>query len=225
MSFVELATADGLPVHIRQKLLASAFARAAVLGEMEAARRVARPLAEAVPSIAARTDELLAAEGEREQRVAAAMLLAELPGASVTLRSGPIRLAPPERIDPQGLNWWWWEENEIPAPPEVTPSFLTQTQRERAAREWRVMTLLQDGYPWLLSEALVEARRAQPLPGTAELLSRALTALSPDQIADSSSYYSTSYRAVQRREEALRELETRFPASEWTTRAKEAMSR
>ena len=224
-TFVELATADGLPGRVRQTLLASAFARAAVLGEMDIAARVAGPLGEAVPEIADRVEAFLAAAGEREQRLAAAILIVELPGASVTLRSGPIRLAPVHRVDDKGLNWWWWEDAAIPAPPRLSPTFLTALQRERAQREWRVITLLQDGYPWLLSEALVEARRAQPLEGVAELLSLALSALSPQLITDAWTYYSTNFRAAPRRAEAMHELETRFPNSEWTAKAKEALIR
>ncbi|MEZ5391745.1 MAG: hypothetical protein R2724_02450 [Bryobacterales bacterium] len=145
-------------------------------------------------------DALIAVTEPSRMRYFAASALLETPGASILLRSGPLRLAGLDEIDPHGLNWW-------PAswPTLGLADYLPENESLVVKDEWRRIGEAGEGYSWIVEQVLAEAERpdaheraTNPLPGRGE---RFRAGAAPAH---------------------SRGLNRRFPDSQWTSSAAEA---
>jgi hypothetical protein len=197
----------GSPTRPHTELLLAAWTRAVLLDRWDLVRSLAAGIVQAAPSTRADIEELLSASTPDRMRYFAARALLKLPGASVTLRSGPLRLAPVDQIDRYGRNWWAAPSNRA----EIL-EFLAEDQRRTIAAEWERIRAAGDGRLWLLRQALAEAERPEPHSTAAETL---YLALACSKRADGSLGHDPgAIQDVQK--QAIAALERRFSASNWS---------
>jgi hypothetical protein len=216
-ALIPMIDVQGQPERLRTELLLAAWTRAVLLDRWDLVRRLAPRAGEAAPSMRADMESLLAVTDLDEMRYFAAAALLKTPGASIMLRSGPIRFAPIDQADPKGLNWW-----ATPPPDDGLLDFLDEEQRRFLTAEWDRIRKAGDGYGWLSRQVLAEADRPEPHASTAESLYRLVTCLDgvdlrwgyqPMPMGDG---YESRSRAVEA-------LKRRFPDSEWTGKAAAAL--
>jgi hypothetical protein len=202
---------------LRTELLLAAWTRALLLERWDLVRALAERVGEAAPSMRADMQALLAVTEPDGMRYLAARALLKTPGADIVLRSGPLRAAALDQVDPKGLNWW-----VAPGMPELL-EYLPSDERGYVAAEWDRIRNAGDGYPWLVEQAIAEAERPEPHPTAPETLYRAIVAL--DGVESQGGRYSLSYGVVHElRARGVATLERRFPDSEWTRKAAEALA-
>jgi hypothetical protein len=208
---------EGQPKRLRAQLLLAAWTRALLLERWDLVRRLAPQVGEAAPSMREDMEALLGVTVPEDMRFFAVNALLKTPGASTLLRSGPIRPQALDEIDPKGLNWWWTAESD-----SDLLAYLDEQQRLVVGAEWRRIQAAGDGYHWLLTQAIVEALRPEPHPGVAEALYRTVVALTGVDLQWG--YFRMSVGdAYDARARAVETLKQRFPDSEWTGKAIEAL--
>jgi hypothetical protein len=183
-----------------------------LLDRWDLVRSLAGKVAEAAPSVRNDLESLLAAKTPGGMRYCAVRALLQMPGASVTLRSGPLRLAPIGQIDPRGWNWWPAPEGD-----DEIVDFLAEDQRRAVKAEWERIRAAGDGYVWLLRQAVGEASRSQPAPDAAETLYLAL-ACSKAVTVSRSTFHRDPWAVQRAQQEATWALRRHFPASDWSSK-------
>ncbi len=207
-----------LPAHLRTRLGGIAWVRAVLLGQWEIARRLAPRLAASRPALRADLEDFSAAP-DRDMAFLAALTLVRAPGLSPFLAGARLRRQPIDQADPGGANWWWWPTDGegaaiLPKAPQL--AFFSDEQVSKALSEMKVLRILRDGYEWLLSQAIVQARQSRPHDRAAEMLYEALTKL--DGVDLQNGHYRPSDRVEPLRREAQGLLTERFPDSPWTAK-------
>jgi len=192
--------------------------RAALLGEWKFAKQLAPRLAASSPALRADLEDFSAAP-DNDLAFLAALTLVRAPGLSPFLAGARLSRQPLDQADPGGANWWWWQtdgEGNVILPEAPTLAFLTDEQVSKALSELKVLRILRDGYEWLLSQAVVQARQSQPHDRAAEMLYEVLTRL--DGVDSENGLYRPSDRVESLRQEARALLLERFADSSWATK-------
>ena len=209
----------GQPARLKTELVLACWTRALLLERWDLVRKLAPEVGDAVASMREDTARLLqTTEPERMRYFAAAGLL-KTPGASILLRSGPIRTEPPETISYENLNWW-------PAdwPTAGLAAFLPDQDRAFVQGEWTKIREAGGGYVWLTRQLIAEAERAEPHSSVPENLYRAVVGLDGVDLTWGYPGPALADRSGMRdmRAKAVETLQRLFSGSEWTKKAIDA---
>jgi hypothetical protein len=210
-----MGSLPGQPPESRTDLLRATWTRALLLERWDLVRGLAPEVGETTPSMREDLQALLAVADPEQMRFFAANALLKTPGASVALRSGPIRAGPMYRVDPDGLNWWWVSPIEV-----RHTEFLSKEQRESAASEWSRIDALGAGYPWLLQQVIEAAARPDQPEAVAAALYRAVACLDGISLRP---VYQPWFESRTLRMGALYALKRHYPGTEWTKKAAQAL--
>ncbi len=208
---------EGQTRRLADELLLAAWTRALLMDRWDLVRRLAPRVGEAVESMRADTELLLGVTEPARMRYFAARALLATPGASILLRSGPIRPNPPDQVDPNGLNWWPAEWSVV-----GLADFLPHPNGPVVQAEWERIREAGDGYAWVVQQLIAEAERADPHSSTPEALYQATVAL--DGVSLAAGHRAEGLEtARQARADALEALQRHFSGSEWTPKAMRAI--
>jgi hypothetical protein len=177
----------------RENLRKVVLARAILLGRLDVAQRMAA-VVKGAPTL-----------GGPEWRVDAAL--------DVLLKDSEMR--PYVMLDADFSIAWWCsalvQKPPVPPPPVPPPSFLTQAEREAAAKEVDALAKEGAAATWFCREALAFAKRRPDDPRAPEFLARAVRA-TREGCADSAT------KALSKA--AFQHLHARYPKSPWAVRTK-----
>ncbi len=208
-----VAAAPGLPAAVRRHVALTGWVRAVLVGEEDAARRLAAAAGRLDPALAPSLDAWARATDGGARSFAAAWLLLHAPGLRPTLRPAPGRHEPLAEVDAYRDNWWCpgGEPSGLSfgaaAPTPGTP--LSAARRAGAAAELARLGEVAAAPRWLGAAVLAHARAvpADPrLPEALHLVVRATRHGCPEP-----GYGETSRAAFEL-------LHRRYPDSPWTAR-------
>jgi hypothetical protein len=146
---VEMATSTELPENLRHRLALAVWVRAALLDDVENAKRVAPGAIEARPALKALIENFASATDAKTRRFAAVFALLQNPGLRPYVDASFVRDTPLDRIDNYRDNWWCddmgaqtettaFEKSYSlePGKAEERPSFLSNEQIVSADKEF-----------------------------------------------------------------------------------------
>jgi hypothetical protein len=192
-----------LPVNLRREIALAAWTRAALLGETAVARSLAPAVETFDPELTASVRAYDIASSPRERRFEAALTMLRFPGLRPYITT-PGRGTPVGEIDNLRDNWWasggpcqpfgeYWSNPELqpgPSWPRLgpifqaiypsgqinPPSFLTASDRAKAAREWQRLIAIGTAPDYLTMQAISQAKTDPGDPRVPEALALAVRA-------------------------------------------------
>jgi hypothetical protein len=217
-AMVAMLAIEGQPARLKTELLLAFWTRALLLERWDLVRKFAPRVGEAAPSMREDMTALLETTESARMRYFAANALLKTPGASILLRSGPIRPEGLEKVSYDSLNWWPAEW-----PTTGLADFLPEQDRAFVQGEWTRIREAGDGYSWIVEQLIAEAERPDAHPGVPEALYRATICLNDVDLTWG--YPSAGPAdAGAARSQAVETLQRFFSGSEWTGKALEAVA-
>jgi len=228
---VEVAKSKSLPQNLHQHLAASAWARAALLGNFAAAQKVGDTATALRPELRQFIDQYDAAQTDEERHFLAVFAIVHFPGLRPFVEDGYVRTTQFQRIDNFRDNWWCDDVGGIPDDlsfskqngdniSRVTqlnqrleassPVFLTTEQRAQASSEWKQLLSLGEAADYLPREVLAWAKMHPEDPRVPEALHFAWRAARYGCFADDSTSKTNWPHDI------FKLLHKRYPNSEWT---------
>jgi hypothetical protein len=175
----ELATGKVLTSPLRRWVGWTAFARAAVVGDDETLRAMAKALAAKEPAARGELLAIAARPTPEERQFEAQVLLMGLPMVSPRLEPEGVRLADDypnlELTVDKEYEKNWWCAPRADAPVQPLP-FVSAEEQQAAAAEWQALIQAGDSVPWFARVALDWAKAHPDDPRSPKALFRVVRA-------------------------------------------------
>lgn len=216
------AMGDELPPELRQELAGRSWLRAAILDDVDTARELEPAVKAAYPELRTPLEQYDQADSVESRRFALIFMVMQFPGMQPYVNAGSMG-----SVVKTGMSsyesWWCYDvggnlerrpfqnptypNNESPPPPDVpAPRWLSASEREQAAKEWKKLYSIGDAPTYFSAPVLDWAKKHPDDPRVPEALHYFVRA-TRFGCADNS-IGPSSQRAFQL-------LHQRYPASEW----------
>jgi hypothetical protein len=228
------STSRELPQHLQSELAVATWTRAALLGEASAAKQVGSRVAAETPALKPYLETYDREQTPEGRRFAAVFAVLHFPGMRPFVNASSARSSPLNQIDSFRDNWWCvdvganiaeiheltpaWERQATqnntffdPQPNLPSPSFLTASEKQESAAQWKALSQLGTAPNFLSGEVLKWAKAQPEDPRVPEALHYAVR----------STRYGCENKDTSRfSRESFRLLHSRYSKSEWAKKTR-----